>query len=351
LPSDEARPIDGLSWTTLRVEGRLVAEWVSVLERECWSALFFRDVLQMTAWILCVATIVLAVALPCSRPVYATSVDEQLAAASSQPAAEPKPRKTLLEWPGHPRSDDEEAEGYEHVDPDRPHLPEASTAVGKGRIVLESGYTFTQKGSSFTSQSYPEALLRVGLFTDWFEVRIGQNFLNREASVAGVRTSVHGAQDLYLGVKLALVQQQQYLPQIALIPQMTVPTGSGAVGAGKVLPGLNVDCAWEVIKPRFGIELLIATNRVQDDAHRASVELATGLTAVFSLTPKLETFVEWDAFSPVAATGGTTGMRHYAVGGFVYFITKDFEVDIRAGVGLNQRANDFLAGAGFAVRY
>ena len=132
---------------------------------------------------------------------------------------------------------------------------------------------------------------------------------------------------------------------------MTLPTGSRSVGAGKVLPGLNVDCAWEVIKQRFGIELLIATNRVQDDAHRTSVELATGLTGVFGLTPSLEAFVEWDAFFPVAATGGTTGMRHYAVGGFVYFITKDIEVDIRAGVGLNQRANDFLAGTGFAVRY
>jgi hypothetical protein len=294
--------------------------------------------------------IALAVGIPCSQAVYAGSVDEQWAAASSEAATETKPRKTLFEWPGHIRGDDEEPEGH-RLDPDRPHLPEASTAVGKGRIALESGYTFTQKGSSFTSQSYPEALLRIGMFADWFEFRIGQNFLSREQSVAGGRTSIHGAQDLYLGVKLALVQQQQYLPEIALIPQMTVPTGSGTVGAGTVLPGLNVDCAWEVIKHRFGIELLIATNRVQDDAHRASVELATGLTGVFGLTPSLEAFVEWDAFSPVTAATGATGMRHYAVGGLVYFITKDLEVDIRAGVGLNERANDFLAGTGLAIRY
>ena len=61
--------------------------------------------------------------------------------------------------------------------------------------------------------------------------------------------------------------------------------------------------------------------------------------------------LEWDVFSPVAAAVGATGMRHYAVGGFVYFITKDLEVDIRAGVGLNERANNFLAGTGLAVRY
>jgi hypothetical protein len=51
----------------------------------------------------------------------------------------------------------------DHLDADRPHFPEASTTVGKGRAVLESGYTFTQKGDSFLSHSGPEALLRVGM--------------------------------------------------------------------------------------------------------------------------------------------------------------------------------------------
>jgi len=37
--------------------------------------------------------------------------------------------------------------------------------------------------------------------------------------------------------------------------------------------------------------------------------------------------------------------------GFIYFFTEDFEMDIRAGIGLNGQANDFLAGTGFAVRY
>jgi len=35
--------------------------------------------------------------------------------------------------------------------------------------MLESGYTFAKQNSSFLSRSYPEALLRVGMFADWFE--------------------------------------------------------------------------------------------------------------------------------------------------------------------------------------
>jgi len=272
--------------------------------------------------------------------------DNERAAAQKQP-------RTLLEsilGSTEGKKDTEEPEEERRIDPDRPHFPEASTTVGKGRVVLESGYTFTEKGSSF-SHSYPEAVLRVGMFADWFEFRIGQNFLNKRQTVGDVRMSANGAQDLYLGVKLALTEQRQYLPEIALIPQITVPTGSRAVSADRVLPGLNVDCGWEVIKERFNIELLVATNRVRDDVDHSHVEVATGLTGIFNLTRNLETFAEWDAFYSVGATGQGRGRRHYAVDGFVYFITKDVAVDIRAGVGLNAQANDFLAGTGFAVRY
>lgn len=272
----------------------------------------------------------------------------------NEPTTEKRRPKTLLNWMLGDQERTEEGEPeqeQERLDPDRPHLAEASTTVGIGRIVLESGYTFTEKGSAFSSHSYPEALLRVGMFAEWFEFRIGQNVLSETRTVAGRRTHADGAQDLYLGVKLALTDQKRYLPQIALIPQMTVPTGSRAETAGRVLPGLNVDSSWEVITGRFSIELLTAVNRVADDIHHAHVEVTTGLTGVFGLTRKLEAFVEWDAFYPIGPVAPATGSRHYAVGGFVYFITKDVEVDIRAGVGLNRQANDFLVGTGFAVRY
>ena len=61
--------------------------------------------------------------------------------------------------------------------------------------------------------------------------------------------------------------------------------------------------------------------------------------------------MEWDAFYPLGVTDTTVGQRHYGVGGLVYFITNNLAIDIRAGVGLSKQANDFLAGAGFAVRY
>lgn len=106
----------------------------------------------------------------------------------------------------------------DRLDADRPHFPEASTTVGRGRAILESGYTFTKKGDSFLSHSAPEALLRVGMFADWFEFRIGQNLLHQRQTLAGETTTASGAQDLYLGMKLGLTEQHGWLPATVVIP-------------------------------------------------------------------------------------------------------------------------------------
>jgi hypothetical protein len=151
-------------------------------------------------------------------------------------------------------------------------------------------------------------------------------------------------------MKLALTEQKGILPQVATIPQMTVPTGSKELTAGRVLPGVNVDMSWDVVKDFFGIELLIANNFVQDNLQNNGLQVATGLTGVFQLTKKLEAFVEWDAFYPTGPIS-SFGPQHYAVGGLVYFITNNFAVDVRAGVGLNSLSNRFLAGAGFTARF
>jgi hypothetical protein len=97
----------------------------------------------------------------------------------------------------------------------------------------------------------------------------------------------------------------------------------------------------------FSLELLVANNLVADDTKRS--DFATGLTAAFQLTKKLEGFIEWDAVYQIS--GGDPGPRHYAVAGVVYFLTPNFAVDARTRVGLNESSNDILDGIGFAVRF
>src|SRR5262249_60602656 len=120
---------------------------------------------------------------------------------------------------------------------DRPDFTEASSTVGRGLVQLESGYTYFRDktgGVRTTLHSTPEALLRVGMFADWFEWRVGQNLFSERVTVeSGDTITTNGAGDLYLGVKLWLGEQKSCLPELGLILQMTVPTGTGALSAGE----------------------------------------------------------------------------------------------------------------------
>src|SRR5262245_57168714 len=69
------------------------------------------------------------------------------------------------------------------------------SAVGKGRVMLEGGYTFSGKGASTRSHAVPEALLRIGVFADWFELRLGDTFVREERSAGRERRRQLGCRE------------------------------------------------------------------------------------------------------------------------------------------------------------
>jgi hypothetical protein len=271
-----------------------------------------------------------------------------------------------------------ENEQPKKVEPDRPHLAEASTTVGEGRVVLEAGYTFSEGPGGAQLHTYPEGLLRIGMFADWFEFRIGQDFASHRVTTLGpvagqgstaglfqagrilshtgetgpgIAVSETGAQDLYLGVKLGLTEQKKWLPESALVLQMTVPTGSRAFTAGQVLPGVNYDVTWEIVKNFFALEGIISANRVRDDTGHFYIIIAEGLTPTVNLTRQLEAFVDLFGFFAEGAVSRTVGPQYYAVAGLQYYVTLNLALDVRAGLGLTKHSSDYLVGTGFTARY
>lgn len=291
----------------------------------------------------------------------------------------PKGAKTLLAWSVCKGEDSmvENANGMtdppavaaatpnepepDEIKTDRPGFTGASTTVGKGRIQLESGYTFARDrsgGSQLSAHSYPEAMLRVGAFAEWFEFRLGQNFANeRSRQPDGGVTATSGAEDLLLGMKLALTEQQKLMPELALVLQTTVPTGSRDYSSNEMLPGFTWLYAWNVVKDCLTIAGSTQANRAvggsidQGDATHSYVELAQSLTAQYTLTKQLGAYTEWYAFFPHSSLDPTIEAQHYLDGGFTYKFTPNTQYDIRAGFGLNRPADDFFVGTGFSFRY
>jgi hypothetical protein len=77
-------------------------------------------------------------------------------------------------------------------------------------------------------------------------------------------------------------------------------------------------------------------------------EVAQSWTVALSLTDRVGAYTEWYAFFPTGAD--TQKPEHYFNGGFTYLLADDFQIDVRAGVGLNQAADDYFVGVGGVVR-
>ena len=231
---------------------------------------------------------------------------------------------------------------------DRPDFTEASSTVGRAVAQLEIGYTFfsDNDGANDTeAHTYPEPLLRIGVLRDWLELRLG--WTNISETVNDVRNS--GSGDLYLGVKLGLTPQAGILPEMALIPQMFVPVGADAFTAGEVLGGLNWIYSWELTDCVVTAGSTQLNRAIDDVTAQAYTEWAQSWTFGFTLLDRLGAYTEWFGFFPHSAE--SVRNENYFNGGFTYLISDNIQWDIRAGLGLNDAADDFFAGTGLSMRF
>jgi hypothetical protein len=265
-----------------------------------------------------------------------------------------KGRKTLLIWnsPG-PAENTEQENEQDRIVTDRPHFSEASSLVGLGVTQIETGYSFFfDKEDDVTTRthSFPEPLLRVGIFAEWFEFRLGYNYLVQSINQPGQGTrSFSGSDDLYLAAKLALAEQAGIFPEVAFFPQMRLPTGSPAFTSREVLPGFNLAYSW-VITDLIELECNTQLNRRLDGSDHFFSQFIQTANIEYNLGAKWGGFTEWFCFVPSGSLSELP--QHYFHGGFVYFPTPNIQLDIHSAVGLTPASDDLaFTGAGFSMRF
>lgn len=273
------------------------------------------------------------------------------------------PPKTLFAWlPGEDKPAGDKKEEEDTIKTDRPDFTEASNTVGKGRLQFEMGYTFFSDradGVRTHTHSYPELLVRAGLFAEWFELRIGQNISTTRTRSSGggmvpmagdLVERASGADDLYIGTKIALTEQKGILPELAIITQATVPTGVDHLTSSKFLPGLSLLYSWD-LSEKWALAGSVLGNKAVEEGGHSYYEFANSLSLGHTWTEKLGSYVEYFGFYPSGAVGPDIKPQYYVNGGFTYLITKTIQFDIRAGVGLSPSSADYFVGSGLAFKF
>jgi hypothetical protein len=132
---------------------------------------------------------------------------------------------------------------------DRPGNGNAASTVAPGRLNVESGFLvgWTDATDDVTTVSFPVGL-RLGL-TPWLEARVLTSLVGIETVDGSTDVS---ATDTGLGVKLGLTSAEGWIPDLALMTDVFLPSGAGGFTNDAVVPEARAAVAW-ALPAGFGL--------------------------------------------------------------------------------------------------
>jgi hypothetical protein len=238
----------------------------------------------------------------------------------------------------------------EPLETDRDAYTPSTRLAGKGRLIVESAYSFLDNRDVPDTHSFPEMYLRYGL-TERIELRLGWNYEvgGRSTAVSGALTGETGeveprvehASFLFYGIKLAMTAQDRLVPESAFMVQGLTPT-SGA--------GTTTEIVLDYV---FGWKL---TNDWKiDSSMRVVTASPTGAVWSPSTVLRIPLGDRWgvhaEYFGQFSQDHTPVFVHHFFSPGVRYLVTPDFELGVRVGVGLNEQTTTFFANVGFGYRF
>lgn len=244
----------------------------------------------------------------------------------------------------------------ERIETERHDFTQSTKTVGRGVAQVEAGYTYFYKDEHAEieqSHTTPEMLLRLGLSDD-IEFRLRWSYVWR---FIDDDNNFDSGQDLNWSFKLGISKERCWTPESALEIRGTAPVGGSDWSTGRVEFGLDYIYGWE-LNERLTLY--------------GSTGFGTNGLGDFSLLPEepaSDHFIVWSQSVAVGAelTERTTiyaeyfGLFSHALAddfsinvfnlGVDYYVTDDFVVDVRAGVGLSPDTDDFFSGIGGGYRF
>lgn len=218
------------------------------------------------------------------------------------------------------------------IDTNRPGFSFTPGIVAIGQFQVESGITYTRFDSRTDNLALPAAELRFGI-AERIEAFVSSVSWTRTESGGG---DVSGLVDPAAGIKVGLGRTDGPV-QMALLFSVTLPLGADEVSSDRWDPTGGFIWTASSKLPLAG------TVTISDTA--SGLLLSNGLKLPFSLGNDRSAFFEWEANLP--EEGDST---HWLNGGFQWLPGDRWQIDLNAGLGLNDDAGDYRAGVGFSFR-
>ena len=234
---------------------------------------------------------------------------------------------------------------------DRPSESAGPSVVSRFALQIEAGYKFSRfdQGEKRTdTQQLPDLLLRFGAF-ERIEARLtmtGFSFKNEGSPEA--RRKEDGFNDVSIGAKWALVNEQGRRPAVSLLGDLNLPVGDAEFTDDFVNPKLLVLFSSTLDRLSLTYNVGPSFIRLEKEGRERTV---VDLPYTLMLSGPVADGAGWFAelFGAFALSDARMD-RHSAQAGATYVVGPSFQLDVRAGLGLIENVPDWLVGAGIGVR-
>ena len=224
------------------------------------------------------------------------------------------------------------AQDAEPIMTDRPTQSAAAATVGKGNLLIETGFIF-ENTDPLTNAFNVNVLGRYGV-SDRVEVRLSTNY----DRIDGDDFTVSGLGYTSLGTKVFLAEAENAIPDISVIAQLNLPTGEdNDETTGEIRLNFQNQLS-TTFSLGYNLGLLLSPDRESETSAFYSVVLGASLGNGFSV------FAE-----PYGFFNEPSDHRFNA--GVIYLLSDRFQLDLSGGAGISDASPDSFVGFGAAFGF
>ena len=228
---------------------------------------------------------------------------------------------------------------------DRPDQTESSSTIARGSVQIESGILISQNEilNQFNNPIIekniylPSTLFRLGL-TDKIELRIFNQYQYNYTEI----NSVNGFNDLELGFKVQLFQQEKNMTELAFLSHIAIPTAPSIFNENndKYIGLINKLCVSHNLNNKIGIGYNLGYNYFDSGLSDYTYSFVVG----FKLNERISAYVE-----PYGQISGFEDSEANINMGMTYLIKDNLQLDYSYGTGLNNISNFMSIGCSINI--
>ena len=251
---------------------------------------------------------------------------------------------------GQQRALNEAISEEDAIETDRDSFTPATTTLGPRRTQIETATSFIDTKKAPNAYTFPELIVRHGI-NDWLELRSGWNYAagGPTSAVSGIDVGTEDfvaerSSEFMYGMKLQTSRQRGWRPTSAAIIEGYSPT-SGPSNFSRLVASETF--GW-VLPNGWHFSSAVRFNTANSGGDHFN-QWSPSTVLNIPIRKRWNTHVEY--FGIMTDGKAVAESQHYFSTGVHFDLTKDFELGIRYGFGLNAQTPPFFVNAGIGYRF